>query len=87
MARALISSIRYITSSQVADMLGVHAKTLARYLREGRLESFPAYRTFGDGRRRWVLSEVEQWIARPAEVSVQPTSQLAPRPFLLVRSA
>lgn len=87
MPRALITSVRYITSSQVADLLGVHSKTLARYLREGRIEGFPAYRAFADGRRRWVLAEVEEWIARPTETSGHPLVQLMPRPFLLGRSA
>lgn len=59
--RPLIAATRYLTGSQVAARLGLHVKTLNRYLREGRLDGFPKPRRLTDGVRRWVESEVEHW--------------------------
>jgi predicted DNA-binding transcriptional regulator AlpA len=59
--RPLIAATRYLTGSQVAARLGLHVKTLNRYLREGRLDGFPKPRRLTDGVRRWVEREVEHW--------------------------
>lgn len=52
------------SSTEVAARLGIHRKTLNKYLRLGKLPDFPPARLVGSSVRRWLSTEVEEWMER-----------------------
>lgn len=52
----------YLSSSDVARRLNVHVGTFQKYLREGRFPDFPKPRKVLTGKRRWLSTDVEEWM-------------------------
>lgn len=51
---------RVVNTREAVRIAGKHRATLFRWARDGK---FPKKRTFAGGKRAWVLSDIERWMA------------------------
>lgn len=67
-----VTALRYLSVSEVAAMVGLHVRTIQRWARTGEQPDFPEPRLVGANVRRWLSSEIEEWmLRRPAQGEVK----------------